>query len=236
MNWEVRTMQSKTSLFNKRLFLNSIKSILPSMVGLLLLYFGMEFVPGVMRIASASRESSANPVTTNQAVDDVMLRLTDDLVNPILIGVIAILLAIVLFWYQYSRRSSYMLHALPVKRSTHFVSHVLAGIVGFMILVIVCYGSLACLSGFSGHAGLCLKLICICFVETTVEFLFFFSLALFVTMVCGNAGGGREAAATDRTRIRSCTPTGRASGLWCLRIWIRCFRCTSSRSVTIRWS
>lgn len=187
MRWEVRMMRSKTSLVNKTLYVQGIKTLLPMMVGALLVYFGMEFIPGLMSLMNDSRLEAQGIRPTDPAIDGVAIDISNVLSNPILIAALSILLTVSLFWYQYSRRSSYMLHAMPVKRTTHFFSRVLAGLTMLVGLAFVCYGSLAFLVGFSGNSSLFLELIGLRFIETMVEFLFFFSLSLFVTVVCGNA-------------------------------------------------
>ena len=180
-------MQSKTSLVNKTLYVQGIKTLLPMMIGALLAYFGMEFIPGLMRLMNDSRLESQGIRPMDPATGEVAIGISDVISNPILIAALSILLTVSLFWYQYSRRSSYMLHAMPVKRTTHFLSRVLAGLTIFVGTAVVCYGALACLIAFSENSGVYLGLIGLRFIEAMVEFLFFYSLALFVTVVCGNA-------------------------------------------------
>lgn len=181
-------MRLKTSCFNSNLFCHGLKSQLPTALGLILLFFATEFIPAMMELSYSSRLAGGdvNEVAEGTSrMNGVIRQMMDMLTNPVLIGAISILVAVTLFWYMYSRRSSYMLHAMPVSRMAHFISRSLAGVTILLAIAIICYGSVFCLVGFSEYSWF-MGAIGLCFVETLVEILFFYSLALFVTMVCGN--------------------------------------------------
>ncbi len=183
MNWEVRTMRSKTSFFNKRLYLNDLKSQIPTIVLFLLGYFSFLFIPGMMEVSRSLEPDMAGDTASKLVRSSVLVDLTDWMTNPVLIGVVAIMIAVVLFHYQYSRSSSYMLHSMPIRRMAHFVSHALAGLTVLMILEVVIFSSMFVITGAETQL---IELIILRALEGLVEVLFFYALALFTVVVCGN--------------------------------------------------
>ena len=176
-------MRSKTSFFNKRLFLNDLKSQIPTLVLLFLGYFGMLFIPGMMEISKKVNPDFGtydyNLTTKTMVLSDM----TDWMTNPVLIGGFAILIAAVLFHYQYTRRSSYMLHSMPIRRITHFASHALAGLTVQLIFFLGTFIPMIILA--TPNTWL-VEIVFLRLLEAVVEMLFFYALALFTVVVCGN--------------------------------------------------
>lgn len=169
MNWEVKTMRSKTSLFNKSLYLQDIRKLVSSLLVLLLGFTVVIVIPYIV-MNRMPEEMGA------------LFALKWVLTNPVLIGGLSITAAVVVFSYIYKKRSSYMLHAMPAKRLTHFVSHYLSGLSFLIVLAALSYLLVLITNG----DGRLTALIWICFGETLVEILFFYSLAVFTSVVCGN--------------------------------------------------
>lgn len=103
-------------------------------------------------------------------------------VMPLLIFAYAPLCAACVFGYLHKSRSSNMLHAFPVTRSSLFMSNLLSGL-GMFVLpwLAVCLVTLFIFLNYGINLGLLLS----AFVIGTLEFLFFFAVAVFSMFLCG---------------------------------------------------
>ena len=155
--------QSKSSFFNKRIFINDLKKELVLTVGVCLCFILIVMVPVFLG-------------RNNIGYVDAILWLS----NPVPIAMLAIIFALLSFSYLYKNTASHMLHAMPVKRETHFVSHYLAGLCTLMLTVIVCAGLIIIKNDFTGSHPLSGIIIAL------IEVVFFYSLAVFTVMACGN--------------------------------------------------
>ena len=178
MSWEVRMMRSKISFCNKKLLALELKGQIPTAIALLIIYFGFGFIPNVLRLVN--EEETEIQTTTSFAVRDIV----DLLTNPVLIGTVCILLAVIIFNYGYKKRASYMLHSFPIGRFEYFGTFTVSALIAMTGTILVCYLSLIPIVG--GY-GWMYPIILLGLVESLVERLFFFSLALFTVVVCGNA-------------------------------------------------
>ena len=167
-------MESKTSYFNSRLYKRDLKTYIPFMA---IFIIGMLIVFIVPMYFTRSLDDSM----AKENVNAILYLAT----NPVLIGIISVLAAVFSFLYLYKRRSAYMLHAFPVSRTGHFVSHFLAGLTMVFIIGIAAY-LCAFMLNYTSRAGMS-NTICYCFLDSVIETIFFYSLAVFVCMVCGNA-------------------------------------------------
>ncbi|MEE3468215.1 MAG: hypothetical protein VZQ83_07230 [Eubacterium sp.] len=176
-------MRSKTSFFNKSLYLSDLKSQIPTIALLLFGYFSLLFVPGIMEYMRASQPDMIGDPLAVTAKYNVLMDITDWMTNPVLIGALSIMITVVLFHYQFSRRSSYMLHSFPIRRLAHFVSHALAGLTVMLILMLVTFVSMLFISGTEAWLS---GFVMLRMVEALVEILFFHALSLLTVVVCGN--------------------------------------------------
>ncbi|MBQ7200045.1 MAG: hypothetical protein IJS24_01575 [Eubacterium sp.] len=158
------TMRSKKSFFNKALFISDIKKQVVLSIGLLLAFILVVLIPGFL--------GSYDP----RVIESIMWFL-----NPVPIAILAVIYAVISFSYMYKNTASHMLHALPVSREAHFISHYLAGLIMLIITVLAC----ACLVVIKSDLfqGIAMGGI----LTAMVEVVFFYSLAVFAVMVCGNS-------------------------------------------------
>lgn len=181
-------MQSKISLWNKRIILKDIRSCWPlwaaeiffGVFGIWIMSFealqaiGMEYQDiSTMSIKAMSSERK-----------DVIASVLLMLVNPILIAGLSIIVAILVFRYMYKKREAYMMNSFPVRKETMFISHCTAG-----FLMILIPGLLAYLGefvfNFYYQIGMGKMLLAGMF-ESIVILLFFWSLSCFVITISGN--------------------------------------------------
>ena len=96
----------------------------------------------------------------------------------------ALLCAVMCFKYLHSTRSAYMLHALPVDRSTYYCTNVLTGLlfalVPMLLSVLLCL-ALLLMFGVSNAFGLALGLL----LQWALQYLCFFGIAVFCMMLTG---------------------------------------------------
>lgn len=171
-------MRSKISFCNKRLLAIELKGHIPAMIAVLIIYFSFGFIPEVLRLINESEVEIQN--ATAYAIKNIL----DMITNPVLIGAVCICMAVITFSYGYKKTSSYMLHSLPVSRLQYFGTFSMSVLITMSATVLVCYLSLIPMVG--GYGWL-YELVILGFVNTMVQMLFFFALALLTVVVCGNA-------------------------------------------------
>ena len=158
------TMRSKKSFFKSVLFINDLKKELVLSIGLFLTFVLIVLIPGVMGSFDLDIVESAAW-----------------LLNPIPIAVFAIIYAVISFSYIYKNSASHMLHAFPVSREAHFISHYLSGLIMLLVTVLACALLIVIKSDI--FEGVALSGI----MTAIVEVIFFYSLAVFAVMICGNS-------------------------------------------------
>lgn len=79
------------------------------------------------------REYTGNTLNARSDIKESLISFTAVLANPVFLFVMAIVVAVVVFQYTFNSREMYMIHSLPVKRETLFISHYIAGVVMLMI-------------------------------------------------------------------------------------------------------
>ena len=171
-------MRSKISCFNKTLFKMDVKGMIAAIAVMSIIVLGMIIIPNFY-VLSHTSQSDKLMVTS-----DVIRSMVDTLVNPVFIATICIVLATMIFAYGYNKRSSYMLHSMPIGRLEHFGSHCLAGLVTIISIEIICYVPLFIVAG--GY-GFLYTYVFLGMLETFVEILYFYALAVFCVVVCGYA-------------------------------------------------
>lgn len=172
-------MQSKTSYFNKTIFKKNITHYWPVWAGYLLVCLFRLPVSLYDALKSASYMTDQEAFYLQQLENVVYHAL-----RPFSVFFFACIAAVAVFSYLYQTRSSYMIHSLPVCRTSLFLTNLLSGI---CFLVIPQF--LAFLAG-----------IFVCFLQhmTRLEYLmhwlvlstgmafFAFSLAVLAVMITGN--------------------------------------------------
>lgn len=180
MNWEVRTMQSKTSFFNGTLFRKNLTRFWPLWGGASFLgsLFPLALLLQLMRYGHTS-SVGGNPAEFTDAYYSVLTNAV-----PIVSLCYAILCAMVVWSYLYSARSVGLMHTLPIRREGLFATNFLSGmammlipyaIVGSLCILI----SLAC-GGFE-PAGLLVTIL-----GVLGESFFYFASATLAAFITGN--------------------------------------------------
>ena len=189
MNWEVRTMRSGTSCFNGTLYRKTMARFWPlwALYGL----FWMFAIPlNLMNRYFNYLRWTGGTGTPQDLLLDLAQSIPEYLAPGVwLAALMGLLCAMACFGYLYNNRSACMMHALPMRRETLFVTQYLAGL-SFLLLPVAAVtlcgvlvelallppsmwaDALPCLAvWFLAHSGACL---------------FFFSFAAFCAMFTGH--------------------------------------------------
>ena len=130
MNWEVRTMQSKTSYFNFTLFWKNVTRFWPLWSGYTVIWALILPMAGLNDLRNGwwSRWDSATGYGFHRHLLDSVPG-----VGIGLAAVMGILLAMALFSYLYQSRAACMFHSLPIRREGIFLTNYAAGVVFFLV-------------------------------------------------------------------------------------------------------
>ena len=180
MNWEVRTMRSKTSFFNGTLFRKNLTRFWPLWGGASFLgsLFPLAMLLQLMRYGEISAVGR-NPMEFTEAYYIILSQ-----VVPIVSLLYAILCAMVVWSYLYNARSVGLMHALPIRREGLFITNFLSGmamqLIPYAVVGTLCVlVSLAC--GCLEPVGLLVTIL-----GVLGESLFYFSSATLAAFVTGN--------------------------------------------------
>lgn len=165
-------MTLRTSFCNKTVLKKNLSRFWPFMA--LCAFIGFLLYPA--SVVSYSNESLAESVQgqTNYAL-------------PFLIFCYAPICAVCAFGYLHKPRSSNMLHALPVTRNSLFISNLLSGLLLFLLPWSgICLFTLFIVAVNGLNVGIILAVFAVGF----LEFLFFYTLAVFCMFLCGKSAFG----------------------------------------------
>ena len=171
MRWEVQTMRSATSCFNKTIIRTDVKRFWP----LLFLYTGIwTVIIPVYQWVELGYDYVYFPG------DYLYNALTGSLVMAVIFGC---LFAMAVFSYTMNARSVGLMHSLPVSRGTQFNSHV-AAVMGMLTVGKVVVAALTVLVQ-AAHGDVAFRAIGMWLLVTTLVEFFFFALAALCCMVTG---------------------------------------------------
>ena len=177
MNWEVRTMRSKTSCFNSTLFKKNLSRYWP-LWGLA--SFGGAMFPLAMLVNLLHGGFQLwSPLETRQAYYTVL-----SYGVPIISIVYAILCAMAVWSYLYNARSVGLMHTLPIRREGLFLTNLLSGLV-MMAIPYAVTGVLIVLVSFL-YGGFEPVGVLVTILGVAGESIFFFGLATFCAFIVGN--------------------------------------------------
>lgn len=124
-------MKSKTSFFNKGVILNDLKRF--SWIGVVYLLGLLLTIP--MRILMINSEIENYRYHNSNPIKRIFNFETGETMT--LVGVIPVLLAILLFRYIHVKKSSDMIHSLPIRRGNLYNNHIFVGTLLLILPVVV---------------------------------------------------------------------------------------------------
>ena len=189
MNWEVRTMRSGTSCFNGTLYRKTMARFWPlwALYGL----FWMFAIPlNLMNRYFNYLRWTGGTGTPQDLLLDLARSIPESLAPGVwLAALMGLLCAMACFGYLYNNRSACMMHALPMRRETLFVTQYLAGL-SFLLLPVAAVALCGVLVELARRppsmwaaARPCLA---VWFLAHSGACLFFFSFAAFCAMFTGH--------------------------------------------------
>ncbi len=176
MNWEVSSMQLKTSFFNPTLFWKNLKRSWPLWGGITALG---SLVPLFFMLASIG-------TNMNLYKDDVAELLYGAAVyfSPWLAACYALLAAMFVWSYLHSPRAVGMMHSLAVNRTCLFITSTLSGLAMLLIPYVV-VGAMLCLFAAS-FGALPVGAVLLTILTVILDNLLFFGMATLCAHVGGN--------------------------------------------------
>lgn len=180
MNWEVPTMQSKTSFFNRTLFLENLRRFWP----LWAVYAAVCLVaqPLVCFITAFSRNMPYSKAELSLELRRIILSNNREL--GVLVAVIfGLLFALALFSYMMSPRAVGMFHSFPIRREGLFLTNYLSGLIiftGTQLLTLVLTALVQLAAGVPDFGALGLSLL-----VSWGQMLFFYSFSVFCAVFTG---------------------------------------------------
>jgi ABC-2 type transport system permease protein len=129
-------MESKTSFINRAILLNDLKRFWWIGAGYLL---GMLSVPLAIQSAYTQIEKAVGTPNSQMLVNQLLqvFQLTAPRLQPVLLILVPIFTGLMLFQYLQDGRAADMFHALPVKRSTLYGTHVLSGLLLLYVPLVI---------------------------------------------------------------------------------------------------
>ena len=181
-------MKSKTSYFNRTLFLNLLKRYWPIFAG----YFVVWLIVLPIALANMLNYSQISLLAYSDDIRILSAAAGNQILRSglyggvIMSGVFGILIAMAAFNYLYNARSVSMMCSLPIKREGVFLSVFTSGLVGMFVLnIIIFLISLAVVAAYGvfalGSAYLLQWLAIVCMMN-----LFFFGFAALVASFTGH--------------------------------------------------
>ena len=168
-------MRSGKSFFNKTLYIHDLKRGWP----IWLTYFFVYLFPLVSVVQNYGRSYGRNAL---EFANEEIYFFTA--MTPVVAFIFAVLAAMTLFNYLYHSRSANGLHALPLKREGHFLTHYAAGMSYFIIPNAVLAVLTLVFELYLGEVNI--SVILLNFVYMTLIVLFFFSFAVFCAQFAGH--------------------------------------------------
>ncbi len=176
MNWEVLNMQSKTSFFNKAIFVKNLARFWP----LWFAYLATWIVVGP--ITFAVQMDYADYVQTPFDIGVDILNYAS--VGVIITFVFAIFAAMAVFSYLYTSKSASMMSSLPITRTEMFMSNYLSGIFAMIAVHVITFFGFALVESLFG----CLDIVYLLqwFVLVSMSALFCYSMAALCAVLTGH--------------------------------------------------
>lgn len=172
-------MKSKISFCNGTVIRKDITRFWPLWTVLFVLLQICGTFPMISSTLTLQREKDFHHIKEN------MISYICGVCNPVILAAVAVIVVIFVFRYLNQKRSAYMLHSLPIKRGTLFVSHYLSGIIMVVVPYVITY-LFMWLYGLT--QGYNVFPVAFAFLqEMAIMLLFFYSLACLVVMVSGSS-------------------------------------------------
>jgi len=176
-------MQSKTSFFNRTIFLKNIAQFWPLWVGYLLVCilenpFAVFFAGSSVAINKSNLAGQMIELKTTSYI-----RIMQFLMSPYVIFAASAVAALCVFSYLFSGKSTNMIHALPVSRKELFLTNYISGFLFLSVPQI--FASLLTVFVCVGYKITDLQYLMVALLDMLAMTVLFYSLAVFICMFSG---------------------------------------------------
>ena len=181
MSWEVPTMQSATSFFNRALFRKNLQRFWPLWLGYVLIWLLILPLTLLNRLARASWISHAGwPIAKEISHDVLAIGAYGGLAMAAIFG---IFFAMAMFSYLTAPRATQGFHSMPVRRETLYATNYLAGLACMVSSIVLAFAlAVIAAAGFGVHDLAAFGTACLAAVLAVV---FFYSFAVLCMMFTG---------------------------------------------------
>lgn len=174
-------MKSKTSFFSWSLFKRDLFRYWPLWV---FSFIALQFMSTIQVYSNYIQYSQSKEGASHTLMTYALMSFPTGAMEVALIGVICVISAVCVFSYLNHRRTTYMIHSLPLTRTTLFVTHFSAGFVMAAVPFLATYGILFIENAiFHVYLG---EMLIQYMLQCLVMMIFFYALACLVVMVSGH--------------------------------------------------
>ncbi len=176
-------MKSKTSCFNKTIFLKNITHFWPIWVMITLWNL---FIMPFMIYNHSQRYKFITNLSEKEIMQDRLndiMNIVDIYVNPIILFLFAVVAVMAVFSYLYHARSANMMHALPVTRKELFFTNYVSGLLFLIVPQIIGFLSGILVGAVCGYTSMNVMLTGLLF-ACGISFVFY-SITVWVAMFTG---------------------------------------------------
>ena len=147
-------MKSKTSFFNKTIFVKNITHFWPIWIMILLWnLFIMPFMIYNQSLAYRFTDGWSAKDLAQRRIDDI-LGIVDVYMNPAILFIFSVVAVMAVFSYLYNARSANAIHALPVTRGELFLTNYISGLLFLLVPEIVAFLLGTLVSVFCGYTAI----------------------------------------------------------------------------------
>lgn len=177
-------MTSKTSFFNKGIYLSGIKRFTWGSV----LYFIILFMFTVLNCLLTHSPGNAGAYAGGSYYGNPIILSNEYIIIPIFLTVVVpVIVSVMIFKFLHSKTYSVFAHSLPVSKTANFISSVASGLT-LMLLPILANGLILMILSVTGYGGLFSLYDCILWIAINAFSVFIiFSCAVFSSVITGNS-------------------------------------------------
>jgi len=149
-------MNVKTSFFNKSIFISTLKKTLPYCIAVSVICFLFCFYSMKDFLSDGFYwDITSESVTDKQIINFCIYQFATSAFCKFAMIVYSFLISVVAFGYLYSQKLCKTIHALPVTRTSMYISNVLAGFAAIIIPYIIATITAGIYSVCNGHSFFC---------------------------------------------------------------------------------
>lgn len=180
-------MKSKTSCFNKCIYKKNMTHFWPIWLGILV--YQILVLPFAVYVSGITYNKMEGLSAKEKEIQklNALLSSVDIYINPVIIIIIAVVVALAVFSYLYTSKSANMIHAMPVTRKELYITNYFTGLTWLIVPQIIAFVSAVMVAAAYEFSGL-IYILQGFGLAVGLSF-FFFSMCTFTAMFTGHLLG-----------------------------------------------